>query len=154
LELPIFDQGQGAIGRLAAQYRQAQRALEASAVNIRSEVRQARDLMIANRDLAQYYGKVLLPLRRQIVSQTQLQYNAMQKGTYDLLNAKELELEAERDYVQTWRDYWIARTDLERAVGGRLLLERTTSEGIPAAQKPSTAEKTKAGDSHQHTPKD
>jgi cobalt-zinc-cadmium efflux system outer membrane protein len=44
----------------------------------------------------------------------------MLKGTYDLLLAKQSEVATERSYVEAWRDYWIARTQLERAVGGRL----------------------------------
>ena len=61
LELPIFNQGQGEIAKLTAQYRQAQRELEARTVNARSEVREARDQMIAARDLTSYIGKKLLP---------------------------------------------------------------------------------------------
>jgi len=120
IELPIFDQGQAALGRLGAQYRQARNEYQSAAINIRSEVREARDKLLATRDLAEYYGKVLLPLRIQIVNQTLLQYNAMQAGAYDLLAAKERELDTEREYVNAWRDYWLARAELERAVGGRL----------------------------------
>src|SRR5678816_3095809 len=54
LELPIFNQGQGEIAKLTAQYRQAQRELEAMAINAQSEVREARDQMIAARDLTSY----------------------------------------------------------------------------------------------------
>lgn len=120
LEIPLFNQGQGEIARLAAQYRQAQRAFEAQAIEIRSEARQARDQVIAHRDRADYYRKTLLPLRIRIVNESLLQYNAMQIGPIDLLRSKERELETEREYVEAWRDYWIARVDLEKAVGGRL----------------------------------
>lgn len=120
LEVPLFDQGQPAVARLAAQYRQAQRRLEALATDIRSEVRQARDALIAARDLAEFYEKVYLPQRIRIVNETLLQYNAMQKGTFELIAAKEHELNAEREYAEAGRDYWIARAQLERALGGRL----------------------------------
>ncbi|MEP6956642.1 MAG: TolC family protein [Chthoniobacterales bacterium] len=118
LQLPIFNFGQAALLRLRSQLAQAQRDLEAMSVNARSEVREARDLIAANRELAAYYRKVLLPQRLLIVNQTQLQYNAMQLGPIDLLTAKERELNAERTYIDTWRDYWIARTELERAMHG------------------------------------
>lgn len=118
IQLPIFNFGQAAIARLKAEYTQAQRDLEATAIDARSEVRQARDLIIANRDLAEYYRTVLLPQRLLILNQTQLQYNAMQIGPLELLNAKERELDAERNYIGAWRDYWIARTNLERALHG------------------------------------
>ena len=120
LELPLFDQGQPAIARLAAQYRRAKRNFEALAVNIRSEVRENRDALIAARDAAEYYQKVLLPQRQRVLRETLLQYNAMQKSNYDLLAAKEREQVAERGYVEALRDYWIARGELERAVGSRL----------------------------------
>lgn len=118
LRLPIFDQGQAALGKLGAQYRQAQNELEALSVEARSEVREARDLVAANRELARYYREVLLPQRIQVVNTTQLQYNAMQRNPSDLLLAKERELTTERGYVEAWRDYWIARAELEMALKG------------------------------------
>ena len=120
LELPIFNQGQGEIAKLTAQYRQAQRELEAMAINIRSDVREARDQMVAARDLTSYIGKQLLPTQQQALNLTLQQYNFMLKGAYDLLLAKQNEVAAERSYIEAWRDYWIARAELERAVGGSL----------------------------------
>jgi cobalt-zinc-cadmium efflux system outer membrane protein len=118
LELPVFDFQQAAIARSEAQWRQAVNELQALAVDARSEIREARDLVLANRDLANYYGKIVLPQRVQIVNQTQLQLNAMQVGPLDLLQAKERELDTERSYIDTWRDYWIAHAELERALWG------------------------------------
>jgi len=120
LQLPIFDTGKASIARLEAQHRQAQRQLEALAINARSEVREARDLVLARRDLARYYGSVLLPERVQILDLTLKHHSMMLKGTYDLLLAKQGEVATERAYIEAWRDYWLARTRLERAVGGRL----------------------------------
>lgn len=118
LELPIFDFGQAAIARLEAQWRQAVNELQALAVEARSEVREARDLVAANRELARYYREVLLPQRIQVVNTMQLQFNAMQRTPTDLLLAKERELNTERGYIDAWRDYWIARAELEMALKG------------------------------------
>ena len=126
LELPIFNRGQGRIAKLQAQLRQAERRLESEAVAIRAEVREARDRLIAKRDLATYYRDELLPGRKKILQLTLTHYNAMLKSPYDLLLAKQNEISAERGYVGALRDYWIARADLERAVGGRL--SRTSVE--------------------------
>jgi outer membrane protein, heavy metal efflux system len=120
LQLPVFDTGRASIARLEAQHRQAQRQLEALAINARSEVRQARALVLATRDLAHYYARVLLPERGRILDLTLQGYNMMLKGTYELLLAKQAEVQTERASIQAWRDYWVARTELERAVGGRL----------------------------------
>jgi cobalt-zinc-cadmium efflux system outer membrane protein len=120
LELPIFDQGEGEIPKLAAQYRQAQRQLQSLVIRIRSEVRESRDTLKINRDQVAYFKKVVVPLNVQSVNQSLLQYNAMQVNTYDLFLAKQRELDSERDYIGAWRDYWISRTELEEAVGGNL----------------------------------
>src|SRR5216684_1576258 len=126
LELPIFNRGQGRIAKLQAQLRQAERRLESEAVAIRAEVREARDRLIAKRDLTSYYRDELLPGRKKILELTLTHYNAMLKSPFDLLLAKQNEISAERGYVGALRDYWIARADLERAVGGRL--SRTSVE--------------------------
>ena len=52
LELPIFNQGKSRIARLEAQLRQAERRLEAQAIDIRSEVREARDRLLAKKTSA------------------------------------------------------------------------------------------------------
>jgi cobalt-zinc-cadmium efflux system outer membrane protein len=140
LELPLFDQGQPAVARLAARYRQAQRSFEALAVNVRSEVREARDALVVARDAAEYFQKILLPQRQRILRETLLQYNAMQKSSYELLAAKEREQVAERGYIETLRDYWIARGELERAVGGRLNVEDSPMPAPTKKQSTSTEE--------------
>jgi len=120
LQLPIFDTGKASIARLESEHRRAQRQLEALAVNARSDVREERDRMLAARDLALYYGQVLLPQRQRILALTLQHYNAMFKGAYDLLLAKQTEVETEKAYLDAWRGYWIARARLERALGGSL----------------------------------
>ncbi len=120
LELPIFDQGQGEIAKLSAEYRQVQRQLQSLAIRIRSEVREARETLKVNRDQVTYFKNVVVPLNVKSVNQTLLQYNAMQVNTYDLFLMKQRELDSERDYIAAWRDYWISRAQLEEAVGGNL----------------------------------
>ena len=139
LEVPIFDQGQPELARLASEYRRAARNFEALAVNIRSEVREARDALIAARDVVQYYQTILLPQRQRILRETLLQYNAMQVSNFVLLSAKEREATAERETIEALRDYWIARARLERAIGGSF------SPPMDAAK----AQQTKPTDSHE-----
>lgn len=126
LELPLFDQGQPAVARLTAEYRQARDNYDALAVNVRSEVRQARAALLAARAAAEFSSEHVLPLQAKILAETLRQYNAMQSSTYDLLLAKQNETSAVREYVQSLRDYWIARAELEHAVGGRLSLAGET----------------------------
>jgi cobalt-zinc-cadmium efflux system outer membrane protein len=62
----------------------------------------------------------MIPLREKVVRLSQEQYDAMLLGVYQLLAAKQAEVTAYREYIEAVRDYWLARSDLERAVGGRL----------------------------------
>jgi len=144
--LPIFNQGQGAMAAAQARLRQSQRRYIALAVEIRSQVRRARNQMGAARDRAEYYQQVILPLRHQIVQQTLLQYNAMFVGVFQLLAAKKEEIDAGREYVEALRDYWTARAELERAVGGSLKAHVATTQ--PVASQPAT--QPAAAKEHQH----
>jgi len=153
LRLPIFDQGQAALAKLAAQYRQAQDELEAISVEARSEVREARDLVNANRELARYYRTVLLPQRIQVVNTMQLQYNAMQRTPTDLLLAKERELNTERGYIDAWRDYWIARAELEMALKGGSpagAASRSLRSRSPGARPTSNSSANEGGNTQQN----
>lgn len=120
LPVPLFNQGQAAVAAAQARLRQSQRHYQAMAVEVRSEVRRARNRMAADRIQAERYASVILPVRHQIVEQTQLQYNGMLVGVFQLLEARQGEIEAGRGYVESLRDYWMARAELKRAVGGRL----------------------------------
>ena len=120
IQLPIFDTGKASIARLQAEQLRAMRQLDAIAIDARSEVREARDAMIVARELVAFYGSVFLPQRSRVLDLTLLHYNMMLKGNYDLLLAKQGQVEAEKAFIEAWRDYWVARAELERAVGGRL----------------------------------
>ncbi len=120
IQLPIFDQGQAQVAKAVALERQAEAKLRELTVNARSEARESRARLQAAHDLAQFYRNVMLPQRMKILQLAQQQYNFMLKGTYDLLQAKELELETERSSIGAARSYWIAHADMERAVGGTL----------------------------------
>ena len=54
------------------------------------------------------------------MSHTLREYNAMQVGVFQLLQARREQLEGKRAYVRTLRDYWQARTTLEQLLAGRL----------------------------------
>src|SRR5262249_28066252 len=67
LPIPLFDQGQGAIGKAQAQLRQATEHFYARAVEIRSRVRAAYSVLASSHDRARYYEGVIVPLRGQLV---------------------------------------------------------------------------------------
>lgn len=120
LPIPIFDQGQGRIGRTLAELRRAQNEYYALAVDIRAAARAFRDRVEGARDQALYYRDILLPLHERIVNETQLQYNAMQIGPFQLLRAREQQIETAVGYVNALREYWLARGDVGLISSGRL----------------------------------
>ena len=138
LEIPIFNQGQARIARATSELRRAENRLAALAVQIRSETRELRDRLVSLRDMAKFYHDDLLPTRIRIVNKALLEYNAMQLSPYELFLAKSQEMEAERSYIDTVRDYWITRAKLERTVGGKLTTRNSTSvaDGKTTNKKP------------------
>jgi outer membrane protein, heavy metal efflux system len=120
LSVPLFDRGQHAVARARAQLRQAQDRRESLAVGIRSEVRAAHERLVGAQRLEAYYRDTVLPRRRRILELTQLEFNSMLVGVYPLLQAKHGEVSAQREAIEARRDYWIARSDLERVLAGPL----------------------------------
>jgi cobalt-zinc-cadmium efflux system outer membrane protein len=120
LEVPLFYQGQGESGAAMAEARQQRKLYADAAVRIRSTARSISSRLKATTDSADYYKRVLLPLRERIVNGTQLEYNAMSVGIFQLLQAKRDQIETARAYVELLRDYWTLRAQAEQLLAGRL----------------------------------
>jgi len=119
--IPLFDQGQAKIARAEALLRQSEQRYYALTVDVRAEVRGAIARLMSAREKALLYRDDVLPAAQDLLWQTQLQYNGMFVGVFQLLQAKRDQIDATRQYIEALRDYWTARADLERAVGGRLM---------------------------------
>lgn len=120
VELPIFDPGHADLAGLRAQLRQAQHLLQHRAIVARSEIRLHRAQLVTARNKAVYVREHALPRQGRISQLALERYNAMLIGTYDLLEIRAEGIEVEEHAVQALRDYWVARAELELALGGRL----------------------------------
>jgi cobalt-zinc-cadmium efflux system outer membrane protein len=120
LPIPIFSQGQPAVAAAEARVRAEAQRHHALAVEVRAAARAAQQALAAARQRVIYYQDEMLPLRRQITQETQKQHNAMLIGAFQLLRAKQEEVEAGRAYVAALREYWLARARLETILAGRL----------------------------------
>ena len=120
LELPIFDQRQAAYARQEALIRQSRRRLADAEDRVRQEVRTALDRMNAAARVARYYASDVVPLRQQMSGMTEKRYQGMLLGVFDMLTSKADESTAIIAGIRARQDYWIARSDLELALGGRL----------------------------------
>ena len=124
LEVPLFYQGQG-LTEVARAERTEQQELGASlAFTLRTAAATAADRLRAARANALEYRDVLLPLRQRVLDESELQYNAMALGVFQLLAAKRDEVQTARTYVELLREYWTARAEVERLEAGRLRAAR------------------------------
>ena len=147
--LPLFDQGQAAraagrstIERLYEQY-------TALAIEIRSAAREAAFRAANARARARFHEEVFVPLRETITAETHLRYNAMFDGVFQLLRAKEREIDARRDHVEALREYWLANTDLEQLLMGRVPPEfRETMVSQCERQDMSGSRRARRGEAH------
>ena len=120
VEAPVFDWKQAESARTKAEIRQNRYKLSGFEVLVLSEVREAYEKMKTARLKAEKYKNDLIPVRLQLIEDLQKHYNYMLVGVFQLLEAKRETLEAEKEYVRTIKDYWVAHSELERAVGGKL----------------------------------
>ena len=154
LGLPIFDQGQARVARAEAELGRSRERVTALAVEIRSEAREVRTRLVASHETVHYYQNILLPLQQSIVSETLKFYNGMLVGVYDLLLAKQAQVQTARQYITASRDFWLAWTDLERAVGGKVPAPLPApADGRPGAAPsptPASDEGVAEDRSHQH----
>jgi len=128
IEVPLFYQGQGEVGQAQAEMRQQQNLYADAAVGVRSSARDLAERLRAQRETALYYKNVLLPLKQKVVEQSQLEYNGMLIGLFQLLQAKRDQVRTAAAYVEALRSYWTARTGVEQLLSGR-----RPGEGAPIA---------------------
>ena len=118
--IPLFNYGQAERARLAALYDQSLYHLKTLEVTALSEVRSARDQLNIQRQLIVEYQQELLPLQEKMLSTSQNFYSYMALGVYQLIEAKQQEIEMRIQYTQVLLDYWMARVTLDRALDGNL----------------------------------
>lgn len=140
LSLPIFYQGQGEVGAALADMRRERESYKDTALRIRAAARSATSRLTAARTNVNYYRTVLAPLRQEIVKNTELEYNAMAVGVFQLLQAKRDQIETARAYVEQLRDYWVARAEVEELAAGRLVRSPVTASARDAMPSASRSE--------------
>ena len=117
LDIPIFNRHQGQIARADAELAMARGRAAAARVDVEADVRSATARVAAARAAADVAVHTLVPQREAVTTATQHQYNGMILGTYQLLAAKRAELTARQSAVAAALQYWVARSDLDRATG-------------------------------------
>jgi len=118
LPIPIFNTGRAARTRAEAELLRARHTLNALLAESSSRLRTANATLTEARARVEYYRDVLLPRRRRIVELTKLEHNAMFVGVFQLLQARQNQAQAQSGSIEAQREYWSARTNLDRALQG------------------------------------
>lgn len=119
LELPIFSQAQANILRATADLADADAALELAQFQLDGQVLVARSKVLNAFEVARVYRQVLLPNRERVVAGKQADVNFMLDGVFELLAVRAEQFSAYSEYLEAVRNYWLARTELRAALGGR-----------------------------------
>jgi outer membrane protein TolC len=126
LELPLFDWGGARVARAEAVYMQSLHRAAETAINARSEVREAYIGYRSAFDIARHHRDEIVPLRQRIAEENLLRYNGMLIGVFELLADARAQIASVNNYIESLRDFWIAQADLDMALIGK------PSLGMPA----------------------
>ena len=141
-ELPLFDWGGARLARAEAVYMQALHRAAETAINARSEVREAYTGYRTAHDIARYQRDEVVPLNQRISEENLLRYNGMLIGVFELLADARSQIASVNAAIQALRDFWIAQADLDMAMIGKPSL--ATAATAPTSMT-STADTTGAG---------
>ena len=118
-ELPLFDWGGARVARAEAVYMQTLHRAAETAINARSEVREAYTGYRSAYDIARHHRDEVVPLSQRIAEENVLRYNGMLIGVFELLADARSQIASVNASIEALRDFWIARADLDMALIGK-----------------------------------
>ena len=127
-ELPLFDGGGARVAKAEALYLQTVEQTAETAVNARSEVREAYGAYRSSYEIARHVRDELVPLKKRIAEENLLRYNGMLIGVFELLADARSQIASVNGAIEALRDFWIAQADLDMA-----LLGKPSMNAMPAA---------------------
>ena len=119
IELPLFDWSGARVARAEAVYMQALHRTAETAINARSEVREAYGNYRSAYDIARHHRDEIVPLRQRITEENMLRYNGMLIGVFELLADARVQIASVNSAIESLRDFWIAHADLDMALIGK-----------------------------------
>jgi outer membrane protein TolC len=132
-ELPLFDWGDARVAKAEAIYLQAVDRAAQTAIDARSEVREAYLGYRSAYDIARHQRDEIVPLRRKIAEENLLRYNGMLIGVFELLADARAQIASVNGAIEALRDFWIAQADLDMALIGKPTLAPPASPAATAA---------------------
>ena len=139
LQLPIFDWGGARVAKAEAIYMQALHRVAETAVNARSEVREAYSAYHTAYDAAKRYRDEIVPLRKKIAEENMLRYNGMLISVFELLADAREQVGAVSAYIEALRDFWLSESDLQAAFNGPPTGRRAAAQRASGGMAPTPA---------------
>jgi outer membrane protein, multidrug efflux system len=118
LPIPIFDWGGANNARAQGVYMQSVARVRQTAINARSEAREAYHGYRTAYDVAVHYRDEVVPLRKFINDEVVLRYNGMLLSVFDLLGDMRANIMAVNSAIEAQRDFWLADADLQTTLTG------------------------------------
>ncbi|MGC1521372.1 MAG: TolC family protein [Steroidobacteraceae bacterium] len=118
VEIPLFDGGGPRVRKAQAIYAQAVDRFAQAAVDARAEIRTAYAAYRATFDVARRQRDDVVPTAKLIAAQDLLRYNASLISIFDLLADARGEIASVDAAIQSTRDFWMAKSDLDTALLG------------------------------------
>ncbi|GCL65584.1 TolC family protein [Pseudaquabacterium pictum] len=131
-ELPLFDWGGARVARAEAIYMQTLHRAAETAINARSEVREAYTGYRSAYDIARHHRDELVPLNQRIAEENVLRYNGMFIGVFELLADARTQIASVNASIEALRDFWIAQADLDMALIGKPSLSAAAGPAMAA----------------------
>ncbi|ABM94595.1 TolC family protein [Methylibium petroleiphilum] len=132
LELPLFDWGGARAARAEAVYMQTLHRAAETAINARSEVREAYTGYRSAYDIARHHRDEVVPLNQRIAEENVLRYNGMLIGVFELLADARTQIASVNASIEALRDFWIAQADLDMALIGKPSLAAAAGPAMAA----------------------
>jgi outer membrane protein TolC len=131
-ELPLFDWGGARVARAEAIYMQTLHRAAETAINARSEVREAYTGYRSAYDIARHHRDEVVPLNQRIAEENVLRYNGMLIGVFELLADARTQIASVNASIEALRDFWIAQADLDMALIGKPTLTEAAGPAMAA----------------------
>ena len=138
-ELPLFDWGGARVARAEGVYMQTVHRAAETAINARSEVREAYTGYRSAYDIARHQRDEVVPLNQRIAEENMLRYNGMLIGVFELLADARTQIASVNGSIQALRDFWIAQADLDMALIGKPSLASSTGAAAGPAMAAEAA---------------
>ena len=132
-EIPLFDWGGARVAKAESIYMQSAHAAAQTAIDARSEVREAYAAYRSAWDIAKHQRDEIVPLGQRIAEENLLRYNGMLIGVFELLADARAQIAGVNGAIDALRDFWVAHADLEMALVGRPGLAAPGAIPAPAA---------------------